>query len=607
MPLKNRVDVLIVGAGPAGVMCANALAMAGVDVRIIDKRAVKVATGHADGIQPRMIEVLQSYGLAERLMREGYHMHMCAFYNPRPDGGIERTSRVPSTIPPTSARYPFGVTLSQAAIEDIFLDSMKDRGVEVERPKRPINIEISEDDDELSSLSSYPVKVTVESLDAVNESKTEIVHAKFVVGADGAHSWVRKALGIRMEGEQTDYIWGVVDIVPETDFPDIHMRSNIRSTSGSCKIIPREAGLVRLYIQLSDADVVDPLTGRADKSKITPQKLISVAKKIFHPFTLADPKEIDWWTVYIIGQRVASSFSVKDRVFIAGDACHTHSPKAGQGMNASMSDTHNLAWKLIQVLREWSSLSLLKTYEHERRKFAQDLISFDKKYAALFSAKPKTVENGDGVSGEQFSGAFQSFGTLTSGIGVHYSSSTIVDPKHQKCAKNLLIGKRMPPYIFIRAADISPVEIQDMLPSDVRFKLLLFIGRMTEARITELTRFAQELSQPSSFLLKYSPNGDISAMFDMITIASGNKEDFDYLRIPEFFRPHWTRVLLDDTDVTGNNGGHGYERFGMDPEQMTLVVVRPDGYVGTIAPFESAAADMDDYFGSFMLPRGLDS
>ena len=85
---ESNVDVLIIGAGPAGVMAANALASANVNVRIIDKRPKKVAAGQADGIQPRTIEVFQSYGLAERLLREGNQMHMAAFYNPSPDGGI---------------------------------------------------------------------------------------------------------------------------------------------------------------------------------------------------------------------------------------------------------------------------------------------------------------------------------------------------------------------------------------------------------------------------------------------------------------------------------------------------------------------------------------
>ena len=115
----------------------------------------------------------------------------------------------------------------------------------------------------------------------------------------GAHSWVRKTLGIALDGEQTDYIWGVVDMVPDTDFPDIRCKCAIHSNNGSCMIIPREGDLIRLYIQLSDRDVVDPGTGRVDKSKMGSEKLLEVAKKSFHPFEIKKSGEIDWWTLYI--------------------------------------------------------------------------------------------------------------------------------------------------------------------------------------------------------------------------------------------------------------------------------------------------------------------
>jgi len=406
-----------------------------------------------------------------------------------------------------------------------------------------------------------------------------------------------------MEGEQSDYIWGVVDMVPETNFPDVRNRANIHSEHGSCMIIPREGDLVRFYTQLSDADIICPLTKRVEKNKVDPQKLISALRKILQPFELAEVEEIQWWTVYLIGQRVASSYSVKDRVFIAGDACHTHSPKAGQGMNASMNDTHNLAWKLTQVLRGWAHPSLLKTYEQERRKYAQDLIIFDKLYSTLFSGKPRTAENEHGVSHEEFSRAFQTFGGFTSGIGVHYPPSIIVDSKHQKCAEKLVVGQRLPPQMFVRAADIRPMEMQDLLPADVRFKVLFFVGHLAEARVAELKLFAEELSKPSSFFQRYSA-GDISTVFDVLTIVAGKKDAINYLLVPPFLRPHWTKVLLDDTDVTGSYGGNGYKKYGIDDKEITIVVVRPDGYVGTIAP-SSALADLDNYFGSFFLPHNL--
>ena len=215
--------------------------------------------------------------------------------------------------------------MHQGAIEAIFLDSMRDMGLEVERPIVPTALELSADAALLADPNSYSVKATLKHLDAEDgETDTgvaEIVHAKYVVGADGAHSWVRKTMGITMDGEQTgqslitralflelnrflsiDYIWGVVDLVPETDFPDIRNRCAIHSNNGSCMIIPREGDKVRLYIQLGENDVViDRSTGRVDKekTKVGPEELLEVGRKSLSPYKINKVGEIDWWTIYL--------------------------------------------------------------------------------------------------------------------------------------------------------------------------------------------------------------------------------------------------------------------------------------------------------------------
>ncbi|KII85917.1 hypothetical protein PLICRDRAFT_115229 [Plicaturopsis crispa FD-325 SS-3] len=597
VPKQSEVDVLVIGAGPAGLMCAHGLARAGVNVRVIDQRPAKIAAGQADGIQPRTVEVLMSYGLGDRLLREGCQIHATSFWNPSPSGGIERTSRVPDVTAPT-ARYPFETTLHQGAIESIFLDSMKVEGLVVDRPIIPTSIELSTDATLLQDPTSHPVKVVLQHTDDVEgENYSEVVRAKFVVGADGAHSWVRKSLGIAMEGEQTKYIWGVVDMVPDTDFPDIRFKCAIHSNNGSCMIIPREGDLVRLYIQLSDSDVVDPATGRIDKSRLGPDDLLEVARRSFHPYKINKPKSYEWWTLYIIGQRVASKFSANERVFIAGDACHTHSPKAGQGMNASMNDTHNLIWKITHVLRGWADMSLLKTYEFERRKYAQDLIDFDRKFSALFSGKPRSEDNLDGVSHEDFLKAFQTYGGFSSGIGIHYAPSSIVNTAHQAYAKNLIIGQRMLPHVFVRAADARPYEIQDLLPADTRFKVLVFAGDITNsAQRQKVCAAADAMSKSGAFLDSHSTK---RAMFDVMAISAGRKEDVSYTDLPELFRPHWSKVLVDDTDMQGTSGGNGYAAYGIDPATGAVVVVRPDGYVGTVSPLDRVQ-DLEAYFASFV-------
>ncbi|KAJ7068688.1 FAD binding domain-containing protein [Mycena amicta] len=579
---ESDVDCLVIGAGPAGLMCANALAKAGVNVKIVDQRPSRVAAGQADGIQPRTIEVFQSYGLADRLLKEGNQMHVAAFYNPGPNG-IELADRVPDVTAPT-ARYPFEVTLHQGAIESIFIDSMSSMGVEVSRPVVPTQLEL--DPTKIADPSAYAVRVVLKHLD---DDTMEIVRARFVVGADGAHSWVRKTLDIAMEGSQTDYVWGVVDMVPETNFPDIRNKTAVHSENGSCMIIPREGDKVRIYIQLDGKDgIVDASNGRIDKQRISPQKLLEVASKSFHPYVFKTPKTIDWWTLYQIGQRIASKYSVDERVFIAGDACHTHSPKAGQGMNASMNDAHNLVWKMVYVLRGWAGISLLQTYESERRKYAQDLIDFDVKFSSLFSGKPRTEINHDGVSHEEFLKAFQTFGGFTSGIGIRYAESAIVNYDHQRYARNLVVGQRMPPQVLVRAADFRVMELQDLLPSDTRFKLLLFTG---DADVAALQVLAEGMKRIVS---KYGV-----AAVDVLSIVKSKRPNFNFLELPEILRSHWSKVFCDEKNLRGTEGGEAYDTFGIDPEVGAIVCVRPDGYVSMVAPL-SEPSTIETYFAGFM-------
>lgn len=598
----SYTDVLIIGAGPAGLMCAQALARAGIKVRIVDKRQNKVFVGHADGIQPRTIEVFNSYGMGERMLREGIQVHMAAFYNPGPSGGIERSGRAPDVTAPT-ARYPFEMTVHQGAIEDMFLDALDSMGVHVDRSIAPSSIDISEDQAVLRDPHAYAVTTVLEHREtSATPNEQEVVHAKYVLGADGAHSWTRRRFGIAMEGDITNYVWGVVDMVPDTDFPDIRNRTAIHSNNGSCMVIPRERDIIRIYIQLTDEDikrVTNPETGRPDIKFCNADILLDVANRSFKPYYVKPAGEIEWWTLYIIGQRVASQFSVNDRVFIAGDACHTHSPKAGQGMNASMQDSHNLAWKIAHVLRGWADQSLLSTYEIERRKFAQDLINFDRKFATLFSGKPRTEDSEDGVSHEEFVNAWKTFGNFSSGIGVHYPESAVVNVVHQSTTRNLVIGQRMVPQTIIRVADAWPFDMQDMLPADTRFKVVVFTGDLSDdVQKEKVNILAQELDKPDSFLKTYPPKGaSTESVFDIISVMAGSKMVVDYTDVPELLRPHWSKVFVDDVDFSGRTGGNAYQTYGID-SHGAVVIVRPDQFVGMVAPLNKVN-HINQYFASF--------
>jgi hypothetical protein len=140
--------------------------------------------------------------------------------------------------------------------------------------------------------------------------------------------------------------------------------------------------------------------------------------------------------------------------------------------------------------------------------------------------------------------AFQTFGAFTSGIGVHYAPSVIVNTTHQSYAANLIIGQRMLPHVFIRAADARPFEIQDLLPADTRFKVIVFAGDTSNAQQLERVRkLAADLQTDRSFFKRFG-GSDPAKVFDVLSICSANKDKVNYTDLPPVFRSHWSKYVL---------------------------------------------------------------
>lgn len=235
-------------------MAATWFARCGIKARIVDKRGTKIFNGQADGLQCRTLEILDSFGFADRAWKEGNHMLEICLWNPNEQGVIRRSDRIPDTIPGISRFQQ--LVLHQGRIERFFLDSLKEHSdIRVERGVMPQSLEL--DESAVEDYDAYPVKVVLQHLteaeinpvqskatsgaavsdglfrsnlapddteDLLNRAANnkagtqETIEAKYVIGCDGAHSWTRKQLGYKLEGEHTDYIWGVLDIIPITDF-----------------------------------------------------------------------------------------------------------------------------------------------------------------------------------------------------------------------------------------------------------------------------------------------------------------------------------------------------------------------------------------------------
>ena len=355
--LPERADVVVVGTGPAGMVLAAQLArFPDIETLVVDARDGPLEIGQADGVACRTVEVLEAFGLADRLVAEAYWVNEVAFWRPDPvdPTRITRTGRVLDTEEGLS-EFPH-VIVNQARMlaylrED--LDRAATR-LPVHHGWQVTDVRVDPDD-----TSGHPVTVT---LQRTTGPEVRTVRAAHVVGCDGARSRVRDAIGRALVGDRTNQRWGVMDVLPVTDFPDIRLKATMHSAEqGNILIIPREGGyLVRFYIELDSIH---------DDVDIDPERLTEIANRILHPYTV-EVRDVGWWSVYEIGQRLCTRFddlpddepaagARTPRVFIAGDACHTHSAKAGQGMNVSMHDTWNLGWKLAAVLRGTAPPELL--------------------------------------------------------------------------------------------------------------------------------------------------------------------------------------------------------------------------------------------------------
>lgn len=616
--LPREVDVLIVGCGPAGLTLAAQLsAFPGIRTCIVDQKSGPLQLGQADGIACRTLEMFEAFGFSERVLKESYWVNETSFW--KPDDGnrenIVRHGRI-DDVEDGLSEMPH-VILNQARVHDFYLDVMRrsPNRLEPHYARRLIDLEI---DPAVSGggAITHPVTVRLERLDPSHEGQVETVKARYVVGCDGARSAVRKSLGRELKGDSANQAWGVMDVLAVTDFPDIRLKALIQSAGeGSIVLIPREGGyLVRIYVELDKLAVNERVASR----NITVDHLIAAAQRILNPYKL-DVKEVAWWSVYEIGQRLCDKFDdvpedeVRKRlphVFIAGDACHTHSPKAGQGMNVSMQDAFNLGWKLAAVLQGRCPPELLHSYSAERQAIARELIDFDREWAKMLSAPLKSESNPDGVEPAEVQSYFVRSGRYTAGTATRYRPSVLTgEATHQHLAKGLTIGMRFHSAPVIRLGDAKPVELGHAAKADGRWRIYAFAGAGDRAgqpsRLQALCDFLAD--SPASPLRKYTPAGeDIDSVIDLRAIFQQAHRELAVESMPALLLPAKGRLGLRDYEKMFcpdlKRGRDIFDMRGIDRERGCMVVVRPDQYVAHVLPLD-AHAELAAFFDGFMLPR----
>jgi phenol 2-monooxygenase len=592
-PRADTVDVLIVGCGPAGLtLGAQLAAFPEIKPMITDRKSGPLHVGQADGLACRSLEMFQAFGFAEKVMKESYWVNEVGFWRPDANGtGLTRADRI-QDVEDDLSEMPH-VILNQARVHDFYLETMRNgpRRLEPDYNRELINLTRTDDPD-------FPVSATFKCLDAGDV--TEVIRAKYVVGCDGARSAVRRSMGHKLKGEAARQLWGVMDVLAVTNFPDIRLKAAIQSADlGSILIIPREGGyMVRMYIEL------DELHGneRAADRNVTSDMLIEKARAILAPYTL-DVKEVAWWSAYEIGQRVCDTFvDVPNdaRIFIAGDACHTHSPKAGQGMNVSMADTFNLGWKLAAVLRGQAKPALLDTYSEERQAKAKELIEFDKDMARLFSAKPK-----DAVEAAQFQRYFKKHGRYTAGVETRYDPSLLTgDDTHQTLAKGYRTGMRFHSAPVIRLGDAKPMQLGHALTADGRWRLIAFAPTGDQGQANgAIANLCSALSQGP--IARYTPaNSDIDSVLDLRAVFQTAHQDMTLESLPALLLPRKGQYALIDYEKAFcpdlKNGPDIFDHRRIDRAQGALLIVRPDQFVAQVLPLD-AFEDIDTFLAQFTI------
>ena len=572
--LPSHMDVLIVGCGPAGSIAAAQLSQfPNVNTRIIDQRGYRLPMANADGVHSRTMETFQAFRFAHEIAAEAHEITDMAFWKPDPDfkKNIIRERSV-RELPKELSEWPM-MLITQVRIIDHFNRFMKNAPTRMEPDYgyEFVDFEMSDD-----SNATYPVKVTLRRSAGPDSGKEVIVYTKYLVGADGARSGVRKSLGYRLQGNQANHAWGVMDIHADTDFPDFRKKCTIKSSTGrSILLIPREGGfLFRLYVDLGDVD-----ESQAGKIRETPlEDVIAQAQEILHPYKL-DVKNVVWHSIYEVGHRVTEHFDDRasdkttgeePHIFIMGDACHTHSAKAGQGMNVSMQDGFNLGWKLGHVLSGNCSAELLKTYAEERKDIAHRLIEFDKQWSSLM-ARPSD-EFQDPHELEDF---YQQHAEFNAGYLTEYEESMIIsNAEHQELAAGYPLGRRFKSSKVGRVCDLTHSHLGHHHMADGRWRIYVFADKAAPGDSAVLERWSQWAEQ-------FLP----SSLFETKVIYQQSYCSFDVSQVPAIFKPKRGKFQLTDVEqVFGTlKGDDIFDKRSISIDGA-VVVVRPDQYVGGIFP-----------------------
>jgi 2-polyprenyl-6-methoxyphenol hydroxylase-like FAD-dependent oxidoreductase len=362
---RRNTDVIVVGAGPTGLVLALWLTRLGVRVRIVDRAPEPGTTSRAVVVHARTLELYRQIGLADAVVACGRRMDAVNLWT----SGRHVARVVFGDMGEGISPFPYALVYPQDEHERLLIDRLAGAGVEVER------------ETELMTLEEAAGRVLVRFRRA--DGVSEECEAAYVAGCDGAHSTVRQSLAIGFPGGTYSHLFYVADVEAHGAAMDGGLHAALDTTDFLAVFPMKGDGRARLIGTLRRGiDVIEAVELAEDRHENLSWK--DVSTRVIEWMRI-DVQRVNWFSTYRVHHRVADRFR-KGRAFLLGDAAHIHSPVGGQGMNTGIGDAVNLAWKLAAVLTGRADPSLVDSYEPERIAFARRLVATtDRAFTAVTS------------------------------------------------------------------------------------------------------------------------------------------------------------------------------------------------------------------------------
>lgn len=477
--------------------------------------------------------------------------------------------------------WDFALVLRQKYQEDVFRTAMKKEGVELQAPYTLVDIQVLQD----VNPGGYRILATIEHSETKDQS---IVKCRYLIGADGGKSFVRRTLNIPFDGTSTEDKWIRIDGVLETNHPKPRTYCAIESpTHGNVLWAPLDRGATRIGFAFTSAR-------QKAYAEFTQEAAEKEAIEAVKPFSIHF-KQVDWWTIYVVGQRIARSFFVHDCIFLVGDACHTHSSGAAQGMNTGIHDAVNLAWKLSLVLKGIAYPDLLNSYEAERLPNVQRLINYDRDISRLM-----TMQLPEGWKGNPDADPNEVLGTVmaeaagfSSGLGIFYEQDGYLNvgtctEDMASVSRTVQAGQRAPDVKLTKPGTWEGTRLLAQTPNFAGFYVLVFTGEV-EGKRERLGEFVGAVGRAA-----WVSGGEVPVSW--ITVVSGRGVSSAYEALGGMMP--FGRVFYDEDDSA-------VSRYGVDKEKGGMFVLRPDGWVGMVLALDGSAGErLDGYFGRFLVGVG---